>query len=64
MAYLYPVMDKPVDAPSVNDMATDAFPATTEVIVGALSTKATVDAVDVVDPADEPNEVTAMTLKL
>ena len=64
MEYLYPVMDNPVVNPSVNDMATDAFPATTDVIVGALRDKATVVEADVADPADEPNEVTAMTLKL
>ena len=64
MEYLYPVVDNPVVNPSVNDMATDAFPATTEVMVGALRANATVVEADVVDPADEPNEVTAMTLKL
>ena len=64
MEYLYPVIDNPVDAPSLNDMATDVFPATTEVIVGELRSNATVDAETAVDPADEPNEVSAMTLKL
>ena len=51
---MYPVIEEPPVAPAVNATDTSAFPAVTELIVGAWGTVVAVTAVEADEARDEP----------